>query len=560
MKRYALLLIKIILFANTAISQDIEAIKEAKPFQWSGAIGTSLMSQPSRSALSSDRSLQYGIFGNLNMSFYETFELPLSFNYTQSGLSVDKPFYQLGLSPRYKWLQLHLGHRNMFFSNYTLAGHTFLGAGIELNPGKFRFAAMTGRLKEPLLIDALSGQELMNPQFRRTGWGVKTGVGSASNYVDVMLFKASDDAESISNWQDSIYQNSISGLTGRFAPEENLILGINARFTMFSKVILSIESGGSFFTADQSSDVIEGNFGPITPRTTSTFKYALKSSLSFPIGPLSLSTTYERVQPDYFSHGTYNMINDIENITIAPSGSFFKGRFSFSGVFGNSRNNLMNTRSETSKRLITNINALIAPKGHFGLNLNYSNFAFNQQAQAIVLNDSVLIRQVNTSFTLMPYYNILRTEGDLHSINAAFIRQEVDDLNPVTRDFGSLLTNMINANYAFTSHKGYQLSFGINQTMIDGALLTTTLAGIQIGTGYTIASSGLNVNLNSQLSSSKINQENDGLVANTSLSASLPFQKKHNFRTNFNWLKTNSKKFESYNDLIFQLSYTYTFR
>jgi len=507
MKQYALLLLKIILIANTAISQDIEAIKEAKPFQWSGAIGTSLMSQPSRSALSSDRSLQYGIFGNLNMSFYETFELPLSFNYTQSGLNVDKPFYQLGLSPRYKWLQLHLGHRNMFFSNYTLAGHTFLGAGIELNPGKFRFAAMTGRLKEPLLIDALSGQELMNPQFRRTGWGVKTGVGSASNYVDVILFKAGDDAESISNWQDSIYQNSISGLTGRFAPEENLILGINARFTMFSKVILSIESGGSFFTADQSSDVIEGNFGPITPRTTSTFKYALKSSLSFPIGPLSLSTTYERVQPDYFSHGTYNMINDIENFTIAPSGSFFKGRFSFSGVFGNSRNNLMNTRSETSKRLITNINALIAPKGHYGLNLNYSNFSFNQQAQAIVLNDSVLIRQVNTSFTLMPYYNILRTEGDLHSINAAFIRQEVDDLNPVTRDFGSLLTNMINANYAFTSHKGYQLNFGINQTMIDGALLTTTLTGIQIGTGYTIASSGLNVNLSSQLSSSKITRK-----------------------------------------------------
>lgn len=560
MKQYALLLLKIILIANSAISQDIEAIKEAKPFQWSGAIGTSLISQPSRSALSSDRSLQYGVFGNLNMSFYETLELPLSFNYTQSGLSVDKPFYQLGLSPRYKWLQLHLGHRNMFFSNYTLAGHTFLGAGIELNPGKFRFAAMTGRLKEPLLIDALSGQELMNPQFRRTGWGVKTGVGSASNYVDVILFKAGDDAESISNWQDSIYQNSISGLTGRFAPEENLILGINARFTMFSKVILSIESGGSFFTADQSSDVIEGNFGPITPRTTSTFKYALKSSLSFPIGPLSLSTTYERVQPDYFSHGTYNMINDIENITIAPSGSFFKGRFSFSGVFGNSRNNLMNTRSETSKRLITNINALIAPKGHYGLNLNYSNFSFNQQTQAIVLNDSVLIRQVNTSFTLMPYYNILRTGGDLHSINAAFIRQEVDDLNPVTRDFGSLLTNMINANYAFTSHKGYQLNFGINQTMIDGALLTTTLTGIQIGTGYTIASTGLNVNLSSQLSSSKINQENDGLVANTSLSASLPFQKKHNFRTNFNWLKTNSKKFASYNDLFFQLSYTYTLR
>lgn len=560
MKQYALLLLKIILIANSAISQDIEAIKEAKPFQWSGAIGTSLISQPSRSALSSYRSLQYGVFGNLNMSFYETLELPLSFNYTQSGLSVDKPFYQLGLSPRYKWLQLHLGHRNMFFSNYTLAGHTFLGAGIELNPGKFRFAAMTGRLKEPLLIDALSGQELMNPQFRRTGWGVKTGVGSASNYVDVILFKAGDDAESISNWQDSIYQNSISGLTGRFAPEENLILGINARFTMFSKVILSIESGGSFFTADQSSDVIEGNFGPITPRTTSTFKYALKSSLSFPIGPLSLSTTYERVQPDYFSHGTYNMINDIENITIAPSGSFFKGRFSFSGVFGNSRNNLMNTRSETSKRLITNINALIAPKGHYGLNLNYSNFSFNQQTQAIVLNDSVLIRQVNTSFTLMPYYNILRTGGDLHSINAAFIRQEVDDLNPVTRDFGSLLTNMINANYAFTSHKGYQLNFGINQTMIDGALLTTTLTGIQIGTGYTIASTGLNVNLSSQLSSSKINQENDGLVANTSLSASLPFQKKHNFRTNFNWLKTNSKKFASYNDLFFQLSYTYTLR
>jgi len=373
------------------------------------------------------------------------------------------------------------------------------------------------------------------------------------------LFRAEDDAGSIAAWQDSVYQNSISGVTGRFAPEENMILGLTARFTLFSRAILNIEGGGSFFTADQSSDEIAGNYGLFTPRTSSTFKYAAKTSLSFPIGPVSMNAAYERVQPDYFSHGTYNLVNDVENITVSPSGSFFKGRFSFSGMIGTSRNNLMNTRSETSKRLISSLNTMIAPKPHYGLNLSFSNFSFNQQAQAILLNDSVLIKQVNTSLTIMPYFNVVSDSGRQQNISAAYIRQQVDDLNPVTRDFGSLRTNMATANYSISLPKGFQLNVGLSHTVIEGALMRTALSGVQSGIGWSDAS-GLNMNLSSQISSSSIDKKSDGLVANTSLSAGTLLGKKHNLRANFNWLKTSSKQFKSYSELVLQLSYTYTIR
>lgn len=560
MKRKICIIILLNTFLLSAFGQDVESVIKAEPFKWTGSVGTALSTQPKRGQMVDGSPFHYSVFGNFNISIYETFNIPLAFNYTQFGLNVDKPFYQFGMAPTYKWLKLHLGHSNMHFNSYTLSGHTFFGAGIELTPGKFRFAAMHGRLRDPVLIDALTGEAFMNPQFRRSGWGVKIGVGDFSNFLDIMLFKAADEAESILNWQDSIYQRSISGLTGKFAPQENLMIGLSSKLTLFKRATLTIEGGGSLFTADQSSTALVEDFPLFTPRTSTTFKWAAKSSLSFPLGPLYFTTTYERIQPDYYSLGTYNIVNDQENITVSPSGNFFRGRFSVNGMFGITRNNLMGNRSETTRRLISNINALIAPKPHYGLNVNYSNFSFRQQAEAILLNDSLLIRQVNSSFTFMPYFNIQTDTTKHHSINAAYIRQNVEDLNPVTRDFGSMQTSMLTANYSLIFTKGYQFSIGLSHTNINSLLINNTLTGVNLGLGYNIAAKGINLGLNSQLSSSTVNDVADGIVANTGLSANMKLQEKHQLRANLNWLRTNSKQFVSYSEMIFQLGYTYTIR
>ncbi|MCE1200908.1 MAG: hypothetical protein LWX09_02285 [Bacteroidia bacterium] len=558
--RKAIFLFLVLILRQVVMAQDVESLVKAKPVKWTGSVGSAISSQPKRGNALEGNPIHYAVFGNFTLSLFENFDLPLSFSYTRFGLNVEKPFYQFGMAPTYKWVKLHLGHSIMHFNNYTLSGHTFFGAGLELTPKKLRFAAMRGRLRNPVLLDALTGQALQQPQFGREGWGVKLGVGSQANFVDLMLFKAADRIESIANWQDSLYQQTILGLTGKFAPQENLLAGLSMRFTFFKRAIFNLEAGGSLFTADQSSTALAENIPLFTPRTSTTFKWAGKTSLSFPLGPFFLTTAYERIQPDYFSLGTYNLVNDQENITISPSGSLFKGRFTFGGMFGTSRNNLAGNRSETTRRIITNLNTVLAPKPQYSLNVSFSNFAFRQQAQAIVLNDSVLIRQVNKSLSIMPYYNILTDTSRQHSINAAYIRQQVEDLNPVTRDFGSMQTSMISGNYALNYNSGLQFSAGANHTSIKSALMQNTLTGLSLGLGKNIAKKGINVSLSTNVSHSRVDGVSDGLVANTGLMANMKLREKHQFRANLHWLSTSSKKFESFNDLIFQLGYTYVIR
>lgn len=381
-----------------------------------------------------------------------------------------------------------------------------------------------------------------------------------ANFFDLMLFKATDRIQTIPNWQDSVYQQTISGLTGKFVIQENLIARGSSRFSFFRRAIPNFETGGSLFTSDQSSNALAEIIPLFTPRLSTTFKWAGKASLGLSVGKLYLNTAYKRIQPEYFSLGTYNLVNDQENITISPSGSLFKIKFSFSGMFGTSRNNLSGNRSETTRRAVSNINALIAPRPHDGLIVGYSNFAFRQQAQAIVLNDSMLIRQVNKSLSIMPYYNILTDTSRQQTINLAFIQQQVDDLNPVTRDFGSMQTTMFSRNYTVNYNSGLQLTAGINHTAIQSASIENTLSGLSLGVGKNVPEKGISINLNTNLNSSYIDGNLDGLVVNTGLLANFKIKEKHQLRANVFWQKTSSKQFDSFSDVMIQFGYNYTIR
>jgi hypothetical protein len=68
----------------------------------------------------------------------------------------------------------------MSFSPYTLAGHQFLGGGVELNPGdKFTFSAMGGRLQKSVRPDSLN---LAIPAYHRVGGGFKPNITLGSKH------------------------------------------------------------------------------------------------------------------------------------------------------------------------------------------------------------------------------------------------------------------------------------------------------------------------------------------------------------------------------------------
>jgi hypothetical protein len=544
--------------ANLQLSaQDLENVSKAKTLGWTGSIGSNLTTYSVRGIDRRMNPMHYNFFGNFNIKIKEEFDIPLSFTYNQFGLDVQKPFYQFGISPKYKKIQLHLGHRNMFFNNYSLSGHTFYGVGVEFNPGKFRFSAMKGRLREPLLLDQTQTQSFTNPQFKRSGWGVKVGVGSFRNHLDLMVFKAKDEANSIENWQEPVYQSSISGQTGKFAPAENLIFGITTKWSLYKNITWGVEAGASLYSDDLNKENVDFNMPFFDLKRTSVLKYAGKTNINIPMGPLTLNAAYERVLPDYFSMGMYNFINDMENITLSPSINLFSGKLFMNGMIGIQRNNLDGSRSETTKRLINNYNLTFAPKPEYGITLNYTNFSFNQQPQAILLSDTVLIKQINTSLAIMPYYNISKDSTSQQSLNSAIIFQNAEDLNPVTRQFGSMNTMMITANYTLNNSRGIVLGGGLNYTQINSAIFKNTLQGLTVQIGKNIPKSEININLSSQLNATSVDGESDGVLVSTGLNGGIILGQKHNFRINLNWLKSNSKKFDSYSELIFNMGYTF---
>ena len=129
--------------------------------------------------------------GNPVLSIYG-WQLPFSFSLGSQQRAFNQPFNRFGVSPFYKWATFHFGYRSIRFNPYVMSGLQFLGAGVELNPKGFRFAAFYGRFAKPVRQDTLASIT-PDPAFRRMGYGVKFGAGSRRNYVDLMLFKAWDD-------------------------------------------------------------------------------------------------------------------------------------------------------------------------------------------------------------------------------------------------------------------------------------------------------------------------------------------------------------------------------
>src|SRR5690606_27639904 len=144
---------------------------------------------------------------------------PFSFSLSNQNSSFQQPFNQYGLHPTYKWITAHLGWASMNFSPYTLNGHLFLGAGVETTPtDKWSISGMYGRLQKAVVPDTTAG---VLAAYQRMGFGLKASYGTGADHVDIILFRAKDDAASIPNID----------LAGEVLPEENLVLSIAAAKT-----------------------------------------------------------------------------------------------------------------------------------------------------------------------------------------------------------------------------------------------------------------------------------------------------------------------------------------
>lgn len=514
-------------------AQDIEQIAQSKPVQLRGGIdvrgifytATGIVNRyPSSSLLAS---------GNMDFQLYG-WNMPFAFSLSNKSQQFSQPFNQFGVSPKYKWITLHAGYRNITYSPFTLAGYTMLGGGADLRPGKFRLGFMYGRLNKATVVDTLT-QSLTPVAYTRKGLAARVGYGTDQNFFELSLLKAADDSGSLKvnklKYDSSILPNAF--------PSENAVAGISNRFTIAKKLVFESNAAVSVYTRDVNSSIpadsaghtgiIKSLNGMIRVNGSTDLSTAWNAAIAWKEKYYQLKIQYRRIDPNFKSMGAYFLNTDVENYTFAPSFHAFKNKLRFNGSIGFQNDNLDKNKKSTSKKVIGSANVGADITARLGVDLNYSNYSINQQPNTTLFADTLKITQTTYNLSVAPRYIILR-EALSHMILLSVNYMKLNDFN--TAYTGNQAARTLNN---LNTIGGYQLRLNrtntgigvtFNYTILKSELLKDKNYGITLGGDQSFLKNKWTTR--ATLSLLKTERDNaSGMLINSSVSAKYQLFKQH---------------------------------
>ncbi len=372
------------------LAQRIESIGKEKPFSISGSASLSQVLYKAFNTTNRRDPYSYVANGNLNLSIYQ-WNIPFSYTFSNNQSSFQQPFNRYSISPSYKWVSGHFGYASTSFSSYTVNGHVFLGGVMDFTPeGKWTFSILYGRFLKA--HDFHSADSNQMPSFKRTGCGIKASFNDNGNSGDIIFFRASDNANSISAIPDSL----------NIHPQENLVLGLTGRKVFLKHLSARIEYASSalttnVFTEEHKADQLLGRKSPLfTPRQSTGYYQAYKSSIDVHGASSSIGVSMEHIDPGYKTLGGYFFNNDLKNLTLNGSASMLHGKVSMAGSVGRQRDNLDKSKVSTLTRTIGSGNVNFNPSERFTISGTYSTF----------LSFTNIRSQIQQTTALTPYENL----------------------------------------------------------------------------------------------------------------------------------------------------------
>jgi hypothetical protein len=351
----------------------------------------------------------YILNGSPTLQIGET-PVPFSFTFSSFQNSYQTPFNQMGTSPKYKWIQAHVGYRNLSFSNFTLGGQRMLGAGVELTPGRWQFGFFWGVIRRAIAPDSLNtdmpppGSLFFGPGYRRSGYGAKIGFGKKDeSNITLSMFRGKDHVQSIDEDLRSLVRK----------PEVNMVLGLAWRVRFSEKLAWVHDMAISAYTRNSVADSLDLSDVPYAetigrifmPMETSQYLSAIETGLQYQTKKFKASVKYRRIDPDFKSMGIYFINSDLQEYTFNPTWRMSK-KVTVSGSVGYQQDNLRDIKQRTTERIIYRGQLDWTPNDKFGLGLNHSNFGITQNALAPNIADTTLLRQVNTTYGIQPRYTL----------------------------------------------------------------------------------------------------------------------------------------------------------
>lgn len=538
-------------------AQQLDSLKSKKPFSIHGNAGINFIGYNVSGIQERMAPFTMMLSAHAVASVYGI-SIPFSFRYSGKKADYLQPFNQFGLSPQYKWVTLHGGYRNVHFSNFTLAGHTFLGAGVELNPGKFRFGYVYGRFRDNNDNVAFGADTLRN--YTRRGFAMRIGTGSDKNFVDFILMRIQDDSTSLDQ-----PLRPFSSMA-----EQNGIIGINSRVSLSRNLFLESEVAASFFTTDMSAPGFESMKevpgwtsidGLMVINQSSELLSAVRSSLNYRKKSTAVRLEYRRIDPGYRSMGAYFFNNDVEQITLAPSFMMLKRKLHVRGSIGIQQDNLRKSKGATTTRAISSFGVSYNPLPIFGIDLNYSNYSNNQRPGRLPLIDSLKQFHTTANLSIMPRLIIVR-EKCQHMIMLVFNRMELNDKNAQTALYteNRALTWQVNYHLNISKH-GITCMAGINHNRLQNYIAEYKATGFTLGIAKNFFEGKLSTGWNNVFLNTNTAMQK-GWVYNSTVNALYQYNHHHTLRFNFYIINASYKDeaaTPSFHEIKGDFGYAYTF-
>jgi hypothetical protein len=556
-------IILLALTASGSLAQELDKIKGQKPLTIDGSIITNQVFN-NQAGSSYDYSGYYA--GNLTFNVYGV-SIPFTFIYSNRKGNPSNPFNQFGLHPSYKWAKAHFGYASMSFSPYTLNGHLFLGSGVELSPpGIFRFSFMVGQLHKANNYDSTKLPSQM--AYQRMGYGMKFGLVNEKDYVELILFKASDVTFSNNHFMDSL----------GMLPKENTVTSIRVGKTLFENLTFSAELAGSSLSSDKRAlerpnKEVMGSANELFMqfRINTITRKAFKSNITYNFGRYGIGAGYERIDPGYMTLGSYFFASDLENITLNFNANIFDNKLSLSANSGLQRDNLDKNKMNTTERFVGSANASVAPNEKLNMNFSYSNFLSYTNARSTFdyINqtspyenyDTLNYRQISQNFNVSGNYQLPDLKSTRHAISANVNYQISDDISGADSSEQSQFYN-ISTSYIFNlpSHN-LSITTSINYNFNEFSAANTSAWGPGIGINKLFFNKKLRTFLSYSYNTSKTGNVNNGNITNYRIGGGYSFKKQHNFNISVLYQKRNmeSLNVKSGNKEVYAITFGYAY-
>jgi hypothetical protein len=558
-------------FAN---SQNLEQIAVKKGVNVNGSVNLSTIGYYVKGIEQRRDPFNWFVTGNLNINLFG-YDAPFSFSYSNANKSFSQPFNQFSFAPSYKWVKTYIGYSTMTFSPYTLAGHVFMGGGVEVTPGKWRISAMYGRLRKAVPFNPEDSLQLYKASYKRMGYGLKVGYENNGDLISANIFTARDEENSVP------FVLPESNLT----PMQNVAISMMIRKRFLERFFVEAEYAVSALNKDTRAHSNETDSVALKPthniikgllpeNTTSRYYDALNASLGYQGNWYTIQLKYERIAPEYQTLGAYYFNNDMRNITIAPSLRLLKNTLNVSGNVGLQENNLDNERASTTKRTVGAVNVNYIPNERWNFGANYSNFTsytnVKPQPDPFFRNtlDTLNFYQLSQTMSGMALRN-LGSKDKPQSVMLNLSYQKANDHAAYTggerqqSDFISM-----NASYSYSIiPSNMTIAVGGNMYKNDASGIKTTYWGPTVSLTKSLYDRSLRLSIASSYNETSGNIQTSPVLNNRLAANYSPKPKEaggrsaHNFAFGLNILNRlkSVERQPSYSELTGTFNYTYTF-